>query len=237
MKHQKDITIAIDGFSATGKSTVAKELAKVLKYVYVDTGAMYRAVTYFALQNGYIDKNSFKKKALIKELETIDLAFKFNENLALSEIYLNGKNIEKDIRGIRVSSFVSEVATVPEVRKHLVAKQREMGKNKAIVMDGRDIGSVVFPDAELKIFLTADPKIRAERRLLEMKEKAIETSFEEVLHNVNERDRIDSTREDSPLIKVDDAILIDASYINKEEQFELVYKYAKKAITKKNLSV
>ncbi len=225
-KQDKKITIAIDGFSSTGKSTVAKEMAKRLGYIYVDTGAMYRAVTYYALKKGYIDTSHFDKAALISDLHQIKISFRFNSSLGFSEVYLNGENIEKNIRDIEVSSFVSPVATVSEVRRFLVEKQREMGKNKAVVMDGRDIGSVVFPDAELKFFITADPKVRAERRLLEMQEKGLVTSFEEILKNVEERDRIDSTREDSPLIKVDDAILIDASHINKEEQFELMMHHA-----------
>jgi len=226
----KKITIAIDGFSSTGKSTVAKRLAKTLSYVYIDTGAMYRAVTYFALKQKLIDTQHFDKEALVDNLKNIDLSFCFNDKLGFSEMYLNGKNIEKNIRGIRVSNFVSRVAAVSAVRKHLVSLQRQMGKNKAVVMDGRDIGSVVFPDAELKFFLTADAKIRAERRLLEMQEKGITTTFEEVLKNVEDRDRIDSTRQDSPLIKVADAILIDASYISKEEQFQLLLDHATKVI-------
>jgi len=232
---QKDITIAIDGFSATGKSTVAKRLAKTLKYVYVDTGAMYRAVTYFALENNFIGEDFFHKDALILKLSSINLLFKFNVELGFSEIYLNDKNIEEPIRGVRVSSFVSDVAAVPEVRKFLVAMQRKMGKNKAIVMDGRDIGSVVFPNAELKIFLTADAKIRAERRLLEMQEKGIKATLEEILTNVEKRDKIDSTRDDSPLVQVEDAVLIDVSYITKEEQFHLVYSYAVDAISEMNM--
>lgn len=226
----RKITIAIDGFSSTGKSTVAKRLAKELGYIYVDTGAMYRAVTYFALEKNFISDKHFDKKALINSLDEIEIAFIFNPKLGFSEVFLNGSNIEKEIRGIRVSSFVSPVATVSAVRKFLVEKQRKMGEKKAVVMDGRDIGSVVFPNAELKIFLTADPKIRAERRLLEMQEKGLEADFEAILKNVEERDKIDSSREDSPLKKVADAILIDASHINKEEQFELVMKHAMQAI-------
>ena len=230
MNFKHKITIAIDGFSSTGKSTVAKRLAKELGYIYVDTGAMYRAVTYFALEKNFISDKHFDKEALINSLDKIEIEFIFNPKLGFSEVFLNGSNIEKEIRGIRVSSFVSPVATVSAVRKFLVKKQRKMGDNKAVVMDGRDIGSVVFPNAELKIFLTAAPKIRAERRLLEMQEKGLEADFEAILKNVEERDKIDSTREDSPLIKVADSILIDASYINKEEQFELVMKHAIQAI-------
>ncbi len=226
------ITIAIDGYSSTGKSTVAKRLAKELNYIYVDTGAMYRAVTLYALQQNYITKKKFDKKSLIKNLSAIKLAFKYNKKLGFAEMFLNGKNIEEAIRSIRVSNFVSPIATVPEVRKYLVKIQRKIGKDKGVVMDGRDIGSVVFPDAELKIFLTADPKIRAERRLLEFQEKGLDADFDIIYNNVVERDEIDSTRADSPLIKVADAIEIDASNINKEEQFQQVLNLAKNTLTK-----
>ncbi len=224
------ITIAIDGFSSTGKSTVAKQLAKELGYVYVDTGAMYRAITFYALKNKLIDTNNFDKVGLINSLKRIFLQFRYNKELGFAEMFLNEKNIEKEIRSIEVSNFVSPVAAIPEVRKYLVEQQREMGKEKGVVMDGRDIGSVVFPDAELKIFLTADAKIRAERRLLEMQEKNQKADFETIYNNLMERDEIDSNRADSPLVKVKDAIVIDASYINKEEQFNKVLSLAHKAI-------
>jgi len=224
------ITIAIDGFSSTGKSTVAKRLAKELGYIYVDTGAMYRAVTLYAMENGLINKESFDKKSLINSLDSIELEFKYNPKLGYSEVFLNGKNVEKEIRTLSVSNFVSPVATVSEVRSFLVKKQRIMGLNKGVVMDGRDIGSVVFPDAEVKIFLTANAQIRAERRLLELKEKGFEGNFDEILQNVIDRDRIDSTRSDSPLIKVEDAIEIDASYINRDEQFQKVLEIVQKVL-------
>ncbi len=224
------ITIAIDGFSSTGKSTVAKQLAKELGYVYVDTGAMYRAITFYALKNKLIDTNNFDKVGLINSLKRIFLQFRYNKELGFAEMFLNEKNIEKEIRSIEVSNFVSPVAAIPEVRKYLVEQQREMGKEKGVVMDGRDIGSVVFPDAELKIFLTADAKIRAERRFLEMQEKNITADFETIYNNLVERDEIDSNRVDSPLVKVKDTIVIDASYINKEEQFNKVLSLAHKAI-------
>ena len=224
------ITIAIDGYSSTGKSTVAKRLAKELNYIYVDTGAMYRAVTLYALDNQFIHKKGFDKKSLVAHLSQIKLEFKFNKEHGFAEMYLNDINVEKDIRSLRVSSFVSPVATVSEIRKYLVKLQREMGKNKGVVMDGRDIGSVVFPDAELKIFLTANPQIRAERRLLELKEKGFEGDFEAIVKNVVERDRIDSTRADSPLIKVVDAVEIDVSNIDKEEEFQQVLNLAKKKL-------
>lgn len=218
----KKITIAIDGFSSTGKSTLAKQLAKELEYVYVDTGAMYRAVAYFAMQNQFIGTDFFDKKALVDALSKIQLEFKFNADLGFAEMYLNGENVEKQIRTIEVSNFVSQVAAVSEVRSKLVEQQQEMGKNKAIVMDGRDIGTVVFPDAELKIFMTASAETRAQRRFDELQQKGDNVSYEEVLKNVVDRDHMDTHREDSPLVIAEDAIEIDNSYLNKEEQFAAV---------------
>ncbi|EJF99286.1 (d)CMP kinase [Flavobacterium sp. F52] len=218
----KKITIAIDGFSSTGKSTLAKQLAKELEYVYVDTGAMYRAVAYFAMQHNLIGANFFKKEALIEALADIKLEFRFNTDLGFAEMYLNGENVEKQIRTIEVSNFVSKVAAVSEVRAKLVEQQQEMGTNKAIVMDGRDIGTVVFPNAELKIFMTASAETRAQRRFDELQQKGDNVSYEEVLKNVVERDYMDTHREDSPLVIADDAIEIDNSYLNKEEQFAAV---------------
>lgn len=218
----KKITIAIDGFSSTGKSTLAKQLANELAYVYVDTGAMYRAVTFFAMNNNLIRSDFFDKKALIDSLPEIQLEFKFNSDLGFAEMYLNGENVEKQIRTIEVSNFVSKVAEVSEVRSKLVEQQQEMGKNKAIVMDGRDIGTVVFPNAELKIFMTASAETRAQRRFDELQQKGDNVSYEDVLKNVVERDYIDTHREDSPLIIAEDAIEIDNSYLNREEQFAAV---------------
>ena len=216
------ITIAIDGFSSTGKSTLAKQLAKHLGYIYVDTGAMYRAVAYFAMQNGFITSSSFDKSALIAALPTIQLSFEFNEALGFAEMYLNNENVETQIRTIEVSNYVSKVAEVSEVRAKLVEQQQEMGKNKGIVMDGRDIGTVVFPEAELKIFMTASAATRAQRRFAELQQKGDEVSYEEVLKNVEERDYIDTHRADSPLVIADDAIEIDNSELNKAEQFTIV---------------
>lgn len=220
----KKITIAIDGYSSTGKSTLAKVLANHLGYVYVDTGAMYRAVAFFAMQNGIIGKDFFNKQSLIKSLPFIKLDFKYNSDLGFAEMYLNDINIEKEIRTIEVSSYVSKVAEISEVRSKLVEQQQEMGKNKGIVMDGRDIGTVVFPDADLKIFMTASPITRAERRYKELKNKGDNVTFDEVLKNVEERDYIDTHREDSPLVKAHDAIEFDNSTISKQEQFEIVLK-------------
>jgi cytidylate kinase len=216
------ITIAIDGFSSTGKSTLAKELAKHLGYVYVDTGAMYRAVALFAMQKGYISKELFDKESLINDLPLVKLEFKFNPDLGFAEMYLNDVNVEKEIRTIEVSSFVSRVAEIPQVRSKLVEQQQEMGKRKGIVMDGRDIGTVVFPDAELKIFMTASANTRAQRRFDELIEKGDKVTFEDVFNNVVERDHIDTHREDSPLIKANDAIEIDNSHVSRKEQFEIV---------------
>ncbi|MDD5151842.1 MAG: (d)CMP kinase [Flavobacterium sp.] len=223
----KKITIAIDGFSSTGKSTLAKELAKHLGYVYVDTGAMYRAVTFYAMQNEYIGKDFFDKELLIKSLDYIKLVFKFNSDIGFAEMYLNDVNIEKEIRTLEVSNYVSKVAEIPEVRSKLVEQQKEMGKNKGIVMDGRDIGTVVFPDADIKIFMTASATTRAERRYKELIQKGDNVSFDEVLKNVQERDYIDTHRDDSPLIKADDALELDNSNISKSEQFEKVLRLLK----------
>ena len=218
----KKITIAIDGFSSTGKSTLAKQLAKHLGYVYVDTGAMYRAVTFFAMQNGYISADFFDKQTLINSLPFIKLHFEFNAEMGFAEMYLNDVNIEKEIRTLDVSNFVSLVAEVSEVRAKLVEQQQEMGKGRGIVMDGRDIGTVVFPKAELKIFMTASSETRAQRRFEELQSKGEEVTFEEVLKNVQQRDYIDTHRDDSPLVKAEDAVEIDNSYLTREEQFSAV---------------
>lgn len=218
----KKITIAIDGFSSTGKSTLAKQLAKHLGYVYVDTGAMYRAIAFFSMQKGFINADFFDKESLINSLPNIQLQFQFNANLGFAEMYLNNENVEKQIRTIEVSNFVSKVAEIHEVRTKLVEQQQEMGKNKGIVMDGRDIGTVVFPDAELKIFMTASAQTRAQRRFDELIQKGDAVTFEEVLKNVEERDYIDTHRSNSPLVKAADAIEIDNSSLSREEQFDLV---------------
>lgn len=218
----KKITIAIDGFSSTGKSTLAKQLANKLGYVYVDTGAMYQVVTLYAMQKEYIGADFFDKEALIMALPKIKLEFKFNSDLGFGEMFLNDSNVEKQIRKIEVSGFVSKVAEISEVRSKLVEQQQEMGKNKGIVMDGRDIGTVVFPDAELKIFMNATASTRAVRRYEELKAKGDEVTYEAVLKNVEERDYIDTHRADSPLIVADDATEIDNSNLSRDEQFDLV---------------
>lgn len=226
----KKITIAIDGHSSTGKSTLAKQLAKALNYIYIDTGAMYRAVTLFAMQQGFITSEFFDSQKLIANLNHVFLSFKFNPDLGFAEIYLNDENVERQIRSIEVSNFVSKIATISEIRTKLVQQQKKYGVDKGVVMDGRDIGTVVFPDAELKIFMTASAEIRAKRRFLEMQEKSSNITFEEVLKNVVERDQIDSTREDSPLVVANDAVVIDNSTLNKEEQFNLILNLATNAI-------
>ena len=220
----KKITIAIDGFSSTGKSTLAKRLAKHLGYTYVDTGAMYRAVTLYAMQHNFISEKNINKEGLINNLKNIEISFAFNKALGFAEVYLNGINVENEIRTLEVSNFVSKVAAIPEVRRKLVEQQHRMGKDKGLVMDGRDIGTVVFPDAELKLFLTASPETRAQRRFKELIDRGEKVLFEDVLKNVEERDYIDSHRKDSPLVKADDAVEIDNSRMTKEEQFETVLK-------------
>ncbi len=222
----RNITIAIDGYSSTGKSTLAKLLANELGYIYVDSGAMYRAVTYYAMQNGLIDKFGFKGNELITELPKINISFKYNKVKGFAEVYLNTINVEKEIRTLEVSSYVSKVSTIKEVRQELVKQQQKMGKGKGVVMDGRDIGTVVFPDAELKIFLTASPEIRAKRRYYELMDKGEDVSYEEVLGNVQERDYIDSNRQNSPLCKASDAIEIDNSELTKAETFKKVLELA-----------
>jgi len=226
----KKITIAIDGFSSTGKSTIAKQIAKSLGYIYVDTGAMYRAVTLYALQNNYITPDTFLINELVADLDSIQLRFKYNEELGFAEMYLNNVNVEKEIRTMHVSNYVSKIATVPEVRYQLVKQQQLLGKEKGVVMDGRDIGTVVFPDAEVKLFMTASPEKRAMRRYKELLDKGEEVVYEEVLRNVQHRDYIDSHREDSPLTKTDDAIAFDNSDMGLEEQFQRIIGYIKTQI-------
>ncbi|WP_299051626.1 (d)CMP kinase [uncultured Polaribacter sp.] len=218
----KKITIAIDGFSSTGKSTIAKLLANKYNYVYVDTGAMYRAVTLFAKLNGYVTKDTFNKEALINDLTSISLSFHFNEKIGFSEMYLNNRNVEQQIRTLEVSQLVSKVAEISEVRKKLVLEQQFMGKDGGVVMDGRDIGTVVFPNADLKLFMTASADKRATRRYKELIDRGDKVTFEDVLFNVEERDRIDSTREDSPLTKAKDAITFDNSDMGINEQFDRI---------------
>ncbi len=226
----KKIIIAIDGFSSTGKSTIAKQLAKQLGYVYVDTGAMYRAVALFSMENGYINSESFDVQTLINALPDIHLQFHYNERLGFAEMFLNDKNVENEIRTLEVSQFVSRIAEISEVRAKLVEQQQKMGQKRGIVMDGRDIGTVVFPDAEVKIFMNSSAETRAQRRFEELTEKGQDVTYDAVLKNVQERDYIDSHREDSPLIIAKDAVEIDNSKLNKEEQFDQVMELVKNAM-------
>ncbi len=216
------ITVAIDGYSSCGKSTLAKQLAASLSYSYVDTGAMYRAVTLYFIRN---QVDLYHPEQIAEALKQIQIEFRINPNTQVQETFLNGENVEHEIRvNSRVASAVSDVSAISEVRRFLVKQQQELGKQKGIVMDGRDIGTVVFPHAELKLFVTADPKVRAQRRLEELKEKGQETTFEEVIANLEKRDHIDSNRADSPLKQADDAVILDNSNLTREEQFEWVMK-------------
>lgn len=219
-KHRK-ITIAIDGFSSCGKSTLAKALAFELGYVFVDTGAMYRAVTLFCFRKGFVSKESVNQNAIIDHLNQIEIHFERNKETLKLEIFLNKEVVEREIRSLEISSLVSKVASIKEVRQKLVVEQKKMGEKGGVVMDGRDIGSVVFPNAELKLFVTASPEIRKERRFKELLSTEPNITREEIRKNLEERDYLDSTRKESPLIQTEDAVVIDNSDINQQEQLEL----------------
>ncbi len=225
----KSLTIAIDGYSSTGKSTLAKDLAVALGLNYIDSGAMYRAVALYALENNLVI-NGKVSPVLKDKLGEIQISFHFNPENKKSDTQLNGKNVEDQIRSARVNAIVSEVAAIPEVRRHLVRLQQKMGQTGGVVMDGRDIGSVVFPSAELKIFMTADESVRIKRRWNELREKGFESTLEEVRENIQHRDHLDTTREDSPLIKTEDAIILDNSSLSREEQLDIAVNWAKKAM-------
>lgn len=214
----KKIVIAVDGFSSCGKSTMAKDLAKEIGYIYIDSGAMYRAVTLYCIQNGLFEDDRIDEDKLQEQLDRIGITFRFNPSTGRPDTYLNGVCVEKEIRSMEVANRVSPVAALAFVRHAMVAKQQEMGEAKGIVMDGRDIGTVVFPDAELKIFVTATPEVRAQRRVDELKAKGEQASFDEVLENVKTRDHIDSTRKESPLRQADDALVLDNSQMTIAEQ-------------------
>jgi cytidylate kinase len=216
----KPLTIAIDGFSSCGKSTLAKALSAKLGYVFIDTGAMYRGVTLYLIEEGIISKERFAEEQINHELTSISIRFEKNTLTGKSELVLNDRNVENLIRLPHVAQLVSPVATVKAVRQKLVAEQREMGKNGGVIMDGRDIGSVVFPDAEVKLFITADPDVRAQRRFLELTEQGVDVTFEEIKDNLLQRDHIDSTRKESPLVQPDDAIVIDTTHLTPDEQLE-----------------
>lgn len=214
----KKIIIAIDGYSSCGKSTMAKDLAKRIGYIYIDSGAMYRAVTLYCIREGLFHGEELDVQALREKIDDIKISFNFNSQTGRPDTYLNGENVENEIRSMQVADKVSPVAVIDFVRKAMVAQQQAMGKEKGIIMDGRDIGTVVFPDAELKIFVTASPEIRAQRRFIELQEKGDNTTYEEILENVKKRDYIDSTRKESPLRQADDAIVLDNSNMNIEQQ-------------------
>ena len=214
----KKIIIAVDGYSSCGKSTMAKELARAVHYKYIDSGAMYRAVALFCMEKGFFNNDVLNAEVLGQHIGDIHISFRYNENTGVPDTYLNGKSVEKEIRGMAVADKVSPVAAVGFVREAMVKQQQAMGKDKAVVMDGRDIGTVVFPDAELKLFVTARPEIRAQRRLDELIAKGESANFEEVLKNIEKRDFIDSTRKDGPLRKASDAIVLDNSDMTIAEQ-------------------
>lgn len=228
MTKKQNMILAIDGYSSTGKSTLAKNLARELGYVYVDTGSMYRAVALYAIRNGFIEEGELNIEALKKALDQIKLDFVHNSDKGFSEIFLNGEKVEGLIRSLEVSNQVSQVARIPEVRKKLVVLQQNMSGDKGIVMDGRDIGTVVFPDADLKIFLTASPETRAKRRYKEMSDEGRDITYESVLKNVSERDLMDTTRKDSPLVKAEDAVEIDNSHMNVEQTFDTAMEWVRR---------
>ncbi len=231
----KKLTIAVDGHSSCGKSTLAKDIAKHFNYKYIDTGAMYRAITLYVLENNLYDGKKINENALRYDLNAgkINIDFRYNPKLKKSETYLNGKNVEKKIRGIEVSDLVSPVAVIPFVREYLVAQQRDMGKEGGLVMDGRDIGTNVFPNADLKIFLTADAEVRAKRRYDELKAKGENVSLNEIIKNIKERDYIDSNRKTNPLIQAEDAVLIDNTNLTMQEQANIAIKLAEEKLNEK----
>lgn len=225
----KKITIAIDGHSSCGKSTMAKDLAREVGYVYVDTGAMYRCVTLYALRNGLFTDNGINEDELRRQMDNIHITFRFNAEAGRPDTYLNGELVEREIRTMEVSNHVSPIATLGFVRQAMVAQQQEMGRGGGVVMDGRDIGTVVFPHAELKIFVTASAEVRAQRRYDELRQKGMEADYADILKNVQERDYIDSHREVSPLRQADDALLLDNSKMTIAQQKEWLLEQFRKA--------
>jgi len=232
MVSSNKITIAIDGYSSCGKSTLAKALSEKLGYIFIDTGAMYRAVTLFTVRQGWVSDTHFDQENLIANLDDIQLHFEVSPATGKPEIFLNDENVESEIRSMAISSQVSKVASIREVRVKLVAEQQKMGAKGGVVMDGRDIGSVVFPNAELKLFITAKPEIRAERRFKELAAVNPEVNIEEIRKNLEERDFLDSTRLESPLVRTDDAVLIDNSDLTPQEQLDVVLDLVNQIIIK-----
>jgi cytidylate kinase len=220
MEQNKKLIIAVDGYSSCGKSTFAKAIAAKLGYIYIDTGAMYRAVTLFALKNSLISETHFDSDALINALDSITVDLRKNNQSGKVEAYLNDKNVEEEIRGMNVSKFVSQVSAIKEVRQKMVELQRNMSKSKGVILDGRDIGTVVFPNADIKLFMTADPHVRAKRRFDELTEKGQKVSYDEIYQNVVQRDMQDTTRTESPLTQAADAIVLDNSNMTPEQQME-----------------
>lgn len=226
----KKITIAIDGYSSCGKSTIAKDLAKELSYEYIDTGAMYRALTLYLLDNGILKESGEFVYDPKEFLDEVKIGFEYNSETKVSEVLLNGQNVEGKIRNMRVSKVVSKVSALKEVREKLVKQQMKMGEDKGVVMDGRDIGTVVFPNAELKLFMTADTDVRAQRRYDELRRKGQEISLENVKLNLQQRDHVDTTRQESPLVRAEDAIILDNSELNLQEQLSYVVHLAQSEI-------
>lgn len=224
----KKLIVAIDGYSSCGKSTFAKAIAGILKYIYIDSGAMYRAVTLYCMRKSYITRDSLKTNSIVNNLNDINVSFNFNKAIKKYETFLNSENVENEIRGIGVSEFVSKISQIYEVRARMVELQREIGKNKGIVMDGRDIGTVVFPNADLKIFMTASVDIRAKRRFDELKAKGYNIELEEIRRNIVARDIADENRDISPLRRAEDAVILDNSRMTVEEQMEWVMKIIEK---------
>ena len=218
----KKLTIAIDGHASTGKSSIAKEIAIKYGYIYINSGSMYRAVTLFAIENKLLWTLNDNIDLFIEKLKDISINFRFSENKLISEIFLNNRNVEKEISSLEVSNYVSKVAAIPQIRKEMVKLQRNIDRNKGVVMDGRDIGSVVFPDADIKLFLTASDTIRANRRFEEMINNGLSVSYDDILNNIRNRDKLDSSRSDSPLIIEKDAIVIDNSNMSIDEQIKQI---------------
>lgn len=233
----KKINIAIDGYSSCGKSTLAKQLASHFGYIYIDSGAMYRAITLYAIQKGFIKDNFLVRDDLIKSLHDINIRFQYNPTTGKSETFLNGENVEKQIRGMEVSNHVSVISLVKEVRRKLISLQQQLGSNKGVVMDGRDIGTAVFPDAELKIFMTADNDTRVKRRFDELKSKGQNVSLEEVQENISSRDHNDTTRVENPLIQASDARIVDNTDLTPDEQFNLVKSWVEEKINPEKLKI
>ncbi|MEY4520997.1 MAG: hypothetical protein RIT10_182 [Bacteroidota bacterium] len=227
---QKRITIAIDGHSSCGKSTLAKSLAKKINYIFIDSGAMYRGVTLFCMRNQLIENGNPLTEEVLKHLSEINLSFEYNTKTDKADLFLNDENVEELIRMPDVAANVSKIATIKEVRQKLVDEQQKMGANGGIIMDGRDIGSVVFPSAELKLFVTASNEIRAQRRFDELVTKGIQTTFQEVYDNLVQRDELDSNRSESPLIQTSDAVVIDTTLLTREAQLDLAYQLYQKTI-------